>query len=102
MSPQGTRPHLQLGSRGAEAGTPDLRKRLDGMNPAVRFPNTLISPSGSRKGTVSSQAAYLQRVGVNTVVFERRHVIGGAAVTEEIIPGELQEVVGEGGDDDHW
>ncbi|XP_038188475.1 pyridine nucleotide-disulfide oxidoreductase domain-containing protein 2 [Arvicola amphibius] len=32
-------------------------------------------------------AAYLQRFGVNTVVFERRHVIGGAAVTEEIIPG---------------
>lgn len=34
------------------------------------------------------QAAYLQRLGVNTAVFERRHVIGGAAVTEEIIPGE--------------
>ncbi|XP_006157421.1 pyridine nucleotide-disulfide oxidoreductase domain-containing protein 2 [Tupaia chinensis] len=32
-------------------------------------------------------AAYLQRLGVNTVVFERRHVIGGAAVTEEIVPG---------------
>ncbi|XP_075830244.1 pyridine nucleotide-disulfide oxidoreductase domain-containing protein 2 [Microtus pennsylvanicus] len=32
-------------------------------------------------------AAYLQRFGVNTVVLERRHVIGGAAVTEEIIPG---------------
>nr|XP_048308878.1 pyridine nucleotide-disulfide oxidoreductase domain-containing protein 2 isoform X1 [Myodes glareolus] len=32
-------------------------------------------------------AAYLQRFGVNTAVFERRHVIGGAAVTEEIIPG---------------
>ncbi|XP_036192291.1 pyridine nucleotide-disulfide oxidoreductase domain-containing protein 2 [Myotis myotis] len=32
-------------------------------------------------------AAYLQRTGVSTAVFERRHVIGGAAVTEEIIPG---------------
>ncbi|XP_053438914.1 pyridine nucleotide-disulfide oxidoreductase domain-containing protein 2 isoform X5 [Nycticebus coucang] len=32
-------------------------------------------------------AAYLQRLGVSTAVFERRHVIGGAAVTEEIIPG---------------
>ncbi|XP_008586871.1 PREDICTED: pyridine nucleotide-disulfide oxidoreductase domain-containing protein 2 isoform X1 [Galeopterus variegatus] len=32
-------------------------------------------------------AAYLQRLGMNTVVFERRHVIGGAAVTEEIVPG---------------
>ncbi|XP_036994876.2 pyridine nucleotide-disulfide oxidoreductase domain-containing protein 2 isoform X2 [Artibeus jamaicensis] len=32
-------------------------------------------------------AAYLQRLGVKTAVFERRHVIGGAAVTEEIVPG---------------
>ncbi|XP_004616477.2 pyridine nucleotide-disulfide oxidoreductase domain-containing protein 2 [Sorex araneus] len=32
-------------------------------------------------------AAYLQRLGVSTAVFERRHLIGGAAVTEEIIPG---------------
>nr|XP_055155981.1 pyridine nucleotide-disulfide oxidoreductase domain-containing protein 2 isoform X5 [Nyctereutes procyonoides] len=32
-------------------------------------------------------AAYLQRLGVNTAVFERRPVTGGAAVTEEIIPG---------------
>lgn len=39
-------------------------------------------------GPVCPQAAYLQRLGVNTAVFERRHVIGGAAVTEEITPGE--------------
>uniref|UniRef100_A0A4X2LJ88 Pyridine nucleotide-disulfide oxidoreductase domain-containing protein 2 n=1 Tax=Vombatus ursinus TaxID=29139 RepID=A0A4X2LJ88_VOMUR len=32
-------------------------------------------------------AAYLQRLGVNTAVLERRHLIGGAAVTEELIPG---------------
>lgn len=38
-------------------------------------------------GPVCPQAAYLQRLGVNTAVFERRHVIGGAAVTEEITPG---------------
>ena len=31
--------------------------------------------------------AYLARAGLNTIVLERRHVIGGAAVTEEIIPG---------------
>ena len=30
---------------------------------------------------------YLARAGLRTVVLERRHVIGGAAVTEEIIPG---------------
>ncbi|MEE6486246.1 hypothetical protein FKM82_014554 [Ascaphus truei] len=41
---------------------------------------------GGGKSTVHN-AAYLQRSGVNTVVLERRQVIGGAAVTEEIIPG---------------
>ncbi|KAM8924621.1 pyridine nucleotide-disulfide oxidoreductase domain-containing protein 2 [Pelodytes ibericus] len=40
---------------------------------------------GGHNGLVA--AAYLQRSGVNTVVLERRHLIGGAAVTEEIIPG---------------
>jgi phytoene dehydrogenase-like protein len=31
--------------------------------------------------------AYLARAGLRTVILERRHVIGGAAVTEEVIPG---------------
>lgn len=33
------------------------------------------------------QAAYLQRAGLRTAVLEKRHVLGGAAVTEEIVPG---------------
>lgn len=40
---------------------------------------------GGHNGLIS--AAYLQRSGLNVLVLERRHVIGGAAVTEEIIPG---------------
>ncbi|KMT09400.1 hypothetical protein BVRB_6g128780 isoform C [Beta vulgaris subsp. vulgaris] len=32
-------------------------------------------------------AAYLARAGLSVVVLERRHIIGGAAVTEELIPG---------------
>lgn len=32
-------------------------------------------------------AAYLARAGKKVVVLERRHVLGGAAVTEEIVPG---------------
>ncbi|OIW09724.1 hypothetical protein TanjilG_09397 [Lupinus angustifolius] len=32
-------------------------------------------------------AAYLARGGLSVVVLERRHIIGGAAVTEDIIPG---------------
>uniref|UniRef100_A0A671VXW8 Pyridine nucleotide-disulfide oxidoreductase domain-containing protein 2 n=1 Tax=Sparus aurata TaxID=8175 RepID=A0A671VXW8_SPAAU len=34
-------------------------------------------------------AAYLQKGGLKTAVLERRHVLGGAAVTEEIFPGRL-------------
>ncbi|XP_013915152.1 PREDICTED: pyridine nucleotide-disulfide oxidoreductase domain-containing protein 2 [Thamnophis sirtalis] len=32
-------------------------------------------------------AAYLQKGGLKTVVLERRYIVGGAAVTEEIVPG---------------
>ena len=32
-------------------------------------------------------AAYLARAGKKTLVLERRHVVGGAAVTEEVFPG---------------
>ncbi len=32
-------------------------------------------------------AAYLAKAGRKTLVLERRHVLGGAAVTEELYPG---------------
>jgi phytoene dehydrogenase-like protein len=40
---------------------------------------------GGHNGLVS--AAYLAKAGVDTLVLERRHCVGGAAVTEEIVPG---------------
>ena len=40
---------------------------------------------GGHNGLVT--AAYLARAGKKVVVLERRHVLGGAAVTEEIFPG---------------
>ena len=40
---------------------------------------------GGHNGLIS--AAYLARAGLKTLVLERRYVLGGAAVTEEIIPG---------------
>jgi len=44
-----------------------------------------IVVGGGHNGLVS--AAYLARAGLRTLVLERRHVLGGAAVTEEVFPG---------------
>src|SRR5512144_46967 len=40
---------------------------------------------GGHNGLVS--AAYLARAGLKVLVLERRHVLGGAAVAEEVFPG---------------
>ena len=40
---------------------------------------------GGHNGLVA--AAYLARAGKNVLVLEKRHILGGAAVTEEIFPG---------------
>src|ERR1700724_560516 len=42
---------------------------------------------GGHNGLVN--AAYLAKAGKKVLVLERRHILGGAAVTEEIIPGFL-------------
>src|SRR6188474_3060691 len=45
----------------------------------------VIVIGGGHNGLVN--AAYLARAGKKVLVIERRHVLGGAAVTEEIFPG---------------
>ena len=45
----------------------------------------VIIIGGGHNGLVA--AAYLARAGRRVAVFERRHVLGGAAVTEEVFPG---------------
>jgi phytoene dehydrogenase-like protein len=50
---------------------------------AERFDAVVIG--GGHNGLTCG--AYLARAGLKTLVLERRHVIGGAAVSEEVIPG---------------
>ena len=50
---------------------------------AGRYDAVIIG--GGHNGLISG--AYLSRAGMRTLVLERRHVLGGAAVTEEIFPG---------------
>jgi phytoene dehydrogenase-like protein len=50
---------------------------------AKRYDAVIIG--GGHNGLVS--AAYLARAGLKPLVLERRHVLGGAAVTEELFPG---------------
>jgi phytoene dehydrogenase-like protein len=50
---------------------------------AQRYDAVIVG--GGHNGLVS--AAYLARAGMKTLVLEQRHVLGGAAVTEEIFPG---------------
>jgi phytoene dehydrogenase-like protein len=62
--------------------------------PAFLFPFGSLQPQmnydvivigGGHNGLVN--AAYLARAGRKVLVLERRHIVGGAAVTEEIYPG---------------
>jgi phytoene dehydrogenase-like protein len=45
----------------------------------------VIVIGGGHNGLVN--AAYLAKAGKKVLVLERRHVLGGAAVTEEVFPG---------------
>ena len=45
----------------------------------------VIVLGAGRNGLVA--AAYLARAGVKTLVVERRPIVGGACVTEELLPG---------------
>src|SRR2546426_6488425 len=51
----------------------------------MKAPYDAVIIGGGHNGLVT--AAYLARAGRKTLVLERRPVLGGAAVTEEVFPG---------------
>src|SRR6476619_4241566 len=62
------------------------------LNGAGRAPATggagdydAIVVGGGHNGLTT--AAYLAKAGLRTIVLERRHILGGACVTEEVWPG---------------
>jgi phytoene dehydrogenase-like protein len=61
---------------GGNAGGPAVRPRRNGYDAVV--------VGGGHNGLVC--AAYLARAGRSVLVLERRHLVGGAAVSEEIFP----------------
>src|SRR5262245_57751608 len=62
--------------------TPDSRSKGENMN-NHRYDAIVIG--GGHNGRVN--AAYLAKAGKRVLVLERRHIVGGATVTEEIYPG---------------
>ncbi|KAM9365880.1 pyridine nucleotide-disulfide oxidoreductase domain-containing protein 2 [Pholidichthys leucotaenia] len=67
------------------AGVVGTVTRSKWSHAAVKSQYDALVIGGGHNGLVA--AAYLQKGGLKTAVLERRHVLGGAAVSEEIFPG---------------
>ncbi|XP_060097839.1 pyridine nucleotide-disulfide oxidoreductase domain-containing protein 2 [Heteronotia binoei] len=74
-----------LGKAGAPLFLRGCRSSHSGTRGSLKREYEAIVIGAGHNGLVA--AAYLQKGGLKTVVLERRHLVGGAAVTEEIIPG---------------
>ncbi|HTX69632.1 MAG TPA: NAD(P)/FAD-dependent oxidoreductase [Thermoleophilia bacterium] len=59
-------------------------ERPAASSPADRTYDAIVV-GGGHNGLVNG--AYLARAGLKTLILERRHVVGGAAITEELRPG---------------
>ena len=60
------------------------RAASDGADPADRRYDAIVI-GGGHNGLVNG--AYLAKSGLRTLILERRHLVGGAAITEELHPG---------------
>uniref|UniRef100_A0A673G5W6 Pyridine nucleotide-disulfide oxidoreductase domain-containing protein 2 n=1 Tax=Sinocyclocheilus rhinocerous TaxID=307959 RepID=A0A673G5W6_9TELE len=69
----------------AHRGFISVTRRGSHSSTALKPQYDAIVIGAGHNGLIAS--AYLQKGGLKTAVLERRHVLGGAAVSEEIIPG---------------
>src|SRR6478735_411140 len=74
-------PVLLRGNGRPRSGRPQALRR----QPPAPVPYDVIVIGGGHNGLTT--AAYLARAGRRVLVLERRHIVGGAAVTEEVFPG---------------
>ena len=78
-----------------ETGECEARTELPVYRPEITAMATVLNGSKSKYDAIViggghnglTNAAYLARAGKKVLVLERRHVLGGAAVTEEVFPG---------------
>ena len=60
------------------------RKATPAADPADRRYDAIVVGGGHNGLT---NGAYLAKAGLKTLILERRHLVGGAAITEELVPG---------------
>ncbi len=66
-------------------GSATYQGAKNGSSGSTKTKYDAIIVGGGHNGLVT--AAYLQKAGLSTLVLERRHIVGGACVTEEAFPG---------------